>query len=64
MSSMPRANCLYVGHNLKTKKVFIAVEGLARKTFESWDPPIAQLKGIPSSGDILSVIVSCAGQHS
>ena len=61
VSSLPRGTCLYVGHNVKIKKVFVAIEGLTRELFESWNPPIAQLRDIPSSKDILSVIVSCAG---
>ena len=63
MSSLQGASCLYVGHHVKLKKVFMAIEGLTREQFEQWDPPVAQLKGIPDSKDIFSVIVSCAGQH-
>ena len=64
MSSLPRASCLYVGHDTKTRKVFLALEGLTREQFECWEPPIAQLKGTLSSiEDIRSVIGSCAGQH-
>ena len=64
MNSLSGASRLYVGHNMKTQKVFMAIEGLTREAFQRWDPPIAQLKGIPSSTGILSVIVSCAGQQS
>ena len=65
MSSLPQASCMYVGHDTKTRKVFMAIEGLTQEQFENWDPPIAQLKGTLSSiEDIRSVIVSCAGQYS
>ena len=63
MSSLPEARCLYVGHNMKIKKVFIAIEGLSREQFEQWEAPVPQLRGIASGKDILSVMVSCSGQH-
>ncbi len=63
MSSLPEARCLYLGHNMKIKKVFIAIEGLSREQFEQWEAPVPQLRGIASGKDILSVMVSCSGQH-
>lgn len=62
LSSLPDAGCLCVNHNRKLRKVFIALEGLTRDQFEAWQPPMAQLRDIPSCSGILGVIVSCVGQ--
>ena len=61
LGSLPQASCISVGHNRDVKYVFIAVEGLSREQFEAWEPPLAQLRSIPSGDDIIGAIVSCAG---
>ena len=59
LDSLPGAHCLDVRHNERvSKKVFIAVEGLSQEQFEAWEPPIDQLRALPSGH---GVIVSCAG---